>query len=814
MLQRFCNVRYINKITLLAGCLFLVTTSLSAQELGPGLQPFLTKNCNDCHAEGAEEGGFDLGKLSNDLSDATTFAKWEWLYDRVRTGEMPPEDADQPNDAERQQFLQLLEKPLIAAHARMRGTVLRRLNRREYQNTMNDIFGTHLDLEGMLPEDSRSHEFDNVGESLGISLVHLQRYMEAADQVLDAAIAQTTEPPEIKLIESSYNDTREGDNFIGKRWKLLPDGAVVRFSGGGYPSGMMRGTEPRERGIYRVKITGYAYQSDKPLTFSVGGTSFASGSEKPIYGFFSVPPNEPTTIEFETLIEPRYMLQIEPYGIANPNRYKNDQNIDDYEGPGLAILNATLEGPLMDQFPSRGHQLIFDGITREDIPPRNPRDRERRGYQAKFEIKSTNETGDATQSLLRVSEAAFRRPVTSAEIKPYLDLFQSERDNGASFEDSLRTAIIAVFCSPHFLYLQETPGKLDDYQLAARLSYFLIRSTPDEELLQSAAAGKLTSDSKILRAQTERLLSDSRHERFITDLTDNWLDLREMDFTAPDRQLFPEFDDYLRYSMPLETREFVEELLRSNLPVRNLIKSDFAMLNSRLAELYDLPEVSGSRLQKISLPEDSLRGGLLTQAAILKVTANGTNSSPVSRGAWVMERILGETPPPPPPGIPGVEPDIRGASTLRELLDKHRNAANCKACHRKIDPPGFALECFNPIGEFRERYRSIGEGEKVEKVILGRNVRYRLGPQVDASGQLSDGREFAGFQEFRDYLADDEELLAKAFVEKLLTFATGRELGFSDRKEIQGIVLESAKSDYGVRELIHLVAASEIFQSK
>ena len=371
-----------------------------------------------------------------------------------------------------------------------------------------------------------------------------------------------------------------------------------------------------------------------------------------------------------------------------------------------------------------------------------------------------------------------------------------------------------IFCSPHFLYLQETPGKLDDYQLASRLSYFLTRTAPDAELLSLAAAGKLSSDSKVLRAQTERLLNDPRHERFITDFTANWLDLREMDFTVPDGQLFPEFDQYLRFSMPLETQEFVTELIRSNLPVRNLVKSDFAMLNSRLAELYDLPEVRGSRLQKVPLPDNSVRGGLLSQAAILKVTANGTNSSPVTRGAWVMERILGETPPPPPAGVPGVEPDIRGASTLRELLDKHRNSSNCKACHQKIDPPGFALECFNPIGGFRDRYRSIGEGERIEKVVLGRQVRYRLGPEVDATGELPDGRSFSGFREFRNYLAADEELLAKTLAEKLLMFATGRELGFSDREEIQRIASGSEESNYGVRELIHLVIASEIFQSK
>jgi hypothetical protein len=354
---------------------------------------------------------------------------------------------------------------------------------------------------------------------------------------------------------------------------------------------------------------------------------------------------------------------------------------------------------------------------------------------------------------------------------------------------------------------------LDDDALAARLSYFLHRTLPDATLRQAAAEGRL-SDPDALRGQTERLLDHEHFERFLVDFTDSWLDLREIDFTAPDQKLFPEFDGFLRYSMPRETRAFLRELIESNLPIRNLVDSDFAMLNCRLADHYQLPPVDHVRIQKVPLPADSLRGGLLSQASLLKVTANGTNTSPVTRGAWVLERILGITPPPPPPGVPGVEPDVRGATTLRELLDKHRNADDCRACHAKIDPPGFALECFNPIGGDRERYRSIGEGERVEREIAGRKVRYRWGPPVDASGQLADGRRFDGFRQFRDLLASQQRQLARTFVVKLLTFATGREMGFSDRPEIERLVTQAAENQYRTADLLHAVIASEIFQSK
>ena len=287
-----------------------------------------------------------------------------------------------------------------------------------------------------------------------------------------------------------------------------------------------------------------------------------------------------------------------------------------------------------------------------------------------------------------------------------------------------------------------------------------------------------------------------------------------MDFTVPDAKLFPEYDQFLRYSMPRETTRFLRELIQSNLPIRHLVSSDFVMINERLAKLYQMDGVSGPHFRKVSLGKESVRGGLLSQASILKVSANGTNSSPVVRGIWVMERILGQTPQPPPPGIPGVEPDIRGATTLRELLAKHRNQSNCQSCHQMIDPPGFAMEIFNPVGGYRKRYRSLGEGDRVNLQINGRRVNYRLGPDVVSSGQLKSGEKFEGFVAFRELLAANERQLTTAFVKKLLTFASGRELGFSDRKEINRIVDEAETKKFGIRDLFYLVVSSEIFLKK
>lgn len=797
---------------LLMACLASILPAVvSAQAKSLNLA-FMKVHCGNCHHDGEEEGGFELADLNTDLSDEAAFAKWERIFDRMEAGEMPPQDSVQPGDQERHEFLFELNKALINAHQSRKSTVLRRLNRREYENTLNDLFGTRLKLAELLPEDGRSHEFDNVGAALGVSMVHLKQYIEAIGLTIDEAIAKTSVSPKAEEIVGSYLGSREGDQFIGKVWKELDDGSVVRFSGGGYPSGMIRGTNVRKPGRYKVAVTGYAYQSDQPVVFSVGGTTFKRGAEIPIYGFFSFKPGEAQTIEFEAVIEQNYMIQIEPYGINDPDRYQRKQ-IADYKGPGLAIRSVELKGPLLDQFPSRGHRLIFDGITRTEIEPRHPREKLKSWYVPKFEIQADDEVSVATKSIKRIAAFAFRRRVTEEDIKPFVELFQTEFEKGTSFEESLKLAVTAIFCSPSFLFLNEPNGKLDDFALATRLSYFLNRTMPDRKLLRLASAGKL-SEPIILEAQTERLIASAKFERFIEDFSDAWLDLREIDFTAPDSQLFPEFDQYLRYSMPLESKAFLNELIKSNLAVSNLVKSDFVIVNDRLAGHYEIPDVVGTQFRKVRIPGHSVRGGFLTQASVLKVSANGTNTSPVVRGVWVMERILGETPQPPPPGIPGVEPDIRGATTLRELLDKHRDSVSCNACHQRIDPPGFALEAFNPIGGFRENYRSIGEGKKIDKTVNGRRVGYRIGPEVDCSGKLFSGESFSGFKEFRNLLVKNDDKLAKAFAKKLLIFSTGRQLGFSDRVEVDRIISKSKKSNHRIRDLIHLVINSQIFQNK
>lgn len=769
---------------------------------------FIEFHCADCHGDGGDEGGFRLEDLSHELEDQAAFDRWVRVYDRVNAGEMPP-----PADAdiklqERTQFLKTLQQPLLDAHQASKSTVLRRLNRHEYENTLNDLFGTNADLAKMLPEDGRSHEFDNVGDALAVSMVHLDQYIKAAELVLDEASAKTLKPTEVTTTTADYASTREGEEFIGKIWGKAADGATVFFERVGYPTGMLRGTEVKPPGRYRVKITGYAYRSDNPITFRVGGTSFLRGTDKPTYGFFQFSPGAPMTVEFETYIKPRYMILIEPWGLSTQGYNLRKGGLEGYDGPGLAINKVELTGPIFDEFPTRGHELLFEGFERKIIQ------QAKWNRDAIFEIESPTLDRDVRASLLRIANRAFRRPVEPDEIAPYFELFQAEIQAGSSNEVALKTAVSAILCSPDFLFLREPDGGLDDHALASRLSYFLTRTAPDTTLRQVADNRQLASDEDQLLEQTRRLLTHDHNRRFINDFCDAWLNLREIEFTSPDQVLFPEYDDYLHESAVKETHAFVSKLIEDNLPIRNLVQSDFAMLNERLADHYGIKGVIGPEIRPVDLPANSVRGGILSHTSVLKVSANGTNTSPVVRGVWVMDRIMGEPPQPPPPGIPGVEPDIRGSTTLREMLDKHRSMDSCRACHAKIDPPGFALECFNPIGGYRDRFRSLGDGERTKEKVNGRQVRYRLGPHVDASGELPDGEAFADFQQFRSLLLADEEQIARAFTTKLLTFATGREMGFSDRAIIDSILANTKQDGYRVRDLIENIVLSEAFRTK
>lgn len=775
----------------------------------PAIQSFLDRHCMECHDGEMKKGGLDLTVLSTDGADAAAHKEWVRVFDRVLAGEMPPAKKPRPEPKEMQTFVTALGADLTAKHLAQKGTVLRRLNRREYQNTINDLLGVQVSIIDMLPEDGRAHGFDNIGEALAISGTQMQRYMEAAELALNAALFQN-ERPETKTERATLESDRNKDN-IGKHWLKREDGAVVVFNEGGFPSTVIPNLRAKAAGIYKLRVTGYGYQIEEPVVFALRTGSFNfRNTDTVTRSFHELPVGKPGTVEVTLHLPQNHGIWISAQGLNGPDGHSAVKDGPaNYPGEGMALQEVTLEGPIVTEWPPRGQALLLGGAKLRELPPEKAWMKGKAGYKPVFTADSTDPAADSRQALSAFARVAFRRPVTTADVEPYLKLFEAEHAVSGDYLVAIRTAAIAVLCAPEFLYLQEPAGKLSDAALASRLSYFLTRSAPDAELL----AAKLTQP-EVMRVQAERLLKGPGLERFVTDFTDGWLNLREIDFTTPDKLLYPEFDELLQDSMLRETRGFIMELIQNNLGTANLIHSDFALLNGRLARHYGIPEVTGIGLQKVNLPPDSKRGGILTHASILKVSANGTNTSPVVRGIWVMDRLLGLEPPPPPPGIPGVEPDIRGAKTMREILDKHRSSESCNGCHRVIDPPGFALENYDVIGGWRDRFRSIGEGEQVKLTVEGRKVRYRLGPPVDAAGELAGGVKFTNLAGLQQLLLADQDRVAKCVVEKLLTFATGRPMGFSDRAEIEKLVARSKEKDHRLRDMIYTIVQSDIFRSK
>lgn len=687
-------------------------------------------------------------------------------------------------------------------------TVYRRLNRTEYENTICDLLGIDTELKELLPADSSAAGFDNVGEGLHVSSFLLERYLEAADRALDIAISNSPRPSLSKR-RFSLKDERIVKASTERVYRLRED-SVVMFSSSAWNAITVGQFYPQDRGRYRIRISARGYQSDgRPVTFRIDSGPMLMGTKNHLVGYFDAPADQSVVLEFEETFEPRHHFRISPYGLANAQQVST-VGADQYSGPGLCIDWIEVEGPMHDSWPPESHRRIFGDLSQEVTPVFN--------NSKRVEVVSNQPQEDVERILQDFAQRAFRRPVTEQDVSPFISLTKQKLAEGRSFEHAVRVGLTAILVSPDFLFLRETPGKLDEYALANRLSYFLWSTMPDEELLRAASAAETSqrlSNASILRQQTDRLLTSSRARAFTENFLGQWLSLRDIDFTEPSHQLHPEYDDLLKVSMVREAELYFEQLLKDDLSLTHFVASDFSMLNARLAKHYGIPGVDGFEFRKIPLPADAHRGGFLTMAAVLKVTANGTSTSPVTRGAWVLDRILGQPPSPPPENVAALEPDIRGATTIREQLAKHRQIVSCASCHMDIDPPGFALENFDVIGGWREHYRTTTWARHVQEVTIdGRKMPYYHGLKIDASDTLSDGRSFQNIDELKQLLLADKDLLARAFAARLLVYATGGAVQPDDEPEIARVVDGVRAKNYGVRSLVHEIVQSPLFQEK
>ncbi len=775
---------------------------------------FFEQYCQTCHTGTKPKGDFRVDTLAQDFADKENREKWLNVVEQLKTGTMPPKGKPRPAADETQALTDWIDGQVAAAETARNAVqgraVMRRLNQAEYENTVRDLLGVDVELKDVLPVDSVAGGFDTSAEMLHVSSQLLDNYLKAANRVLDAAVAGGPRPAQVKRridMKAATRPQRVSRN--------LDDGVAIFASDlSSNIQTVLWSFLSRDRGKYRFRISAYAYQSEKPVIFHVNGGTEDLGVEPYLIGHFDVPPDKPTVVEFVEQMEAGRNIRILVDTEMRALTLQRSGGVENYKGPGVVFQWVDIEGPQGDSWPPPSYRLLFGDMPQAPAAD-NPNRRE---------VVSQQPLADAEAILRKFTRRAFRRAVTDEDIKPFLDRVRAKLDEKYSFEQALRTGLKAVLVSPNFLLLRENirpadqkaaPGAgaaaLDEFSLASRLSYFLWSSMPDEELFKLAEQGKL-SQPETLRAQVDRMLSDPKSKAFTENFAGQWLGLREIDATLPDRQLYPEYDDILRSAMIKEVYLFFDEVLKNDLSLTNFVSSDFSIINGRLADHYGIPGVAGLEFRKVSLPADSHRGGVLTMAGILKVTANGTTTSPIVRGAWVLDRILGTPPPKPPANVEAVEPDIRGATTIRNQLARHRQVETCAGCHATIDPPGFALENFDVIGGWRENYRSIGNGEPV--TVGGRQMRYKNGPPVEAGDVLTDGRRFQNIDEFKQLLLSDKDQLARALAVKLLTYATGVPPTRADRPKVEAIVESVRGKNYGFRALVHEVVQSEVFQNK
>ncbi len=788
-------IRFHQSLRALVVCFAILSSPLWADVPG-SVQAFIHQNCLDCHQGSEAEAGLDLAKLSADFSDPEVLRHWVRVVDRVHAGEMPPQDAgvleaDVGNRfvSEAGSWIRQWQRAEHEELGRVRG---RRLTKLQLERTLHDLLAIDLPLADLIPDEQRIDGFTGIAAGQSMSHFQLESHLKVVDEALDAGFQRLTDSPQ--TMEKHFTARQLARENPKRRCRdpEMIDGLAVTWSSRLTFYGRITATTVPESGWYRITFTASAL--NKPQTHGVWCTvrTGKCDSGAPLMSWIGAfeATDQPKQLSYEAWIPKGHRLEIRP-GDATLKmaRFAGGQ-VGAGEGAPQKVPGVAFHSMHMQRIHPGGDaatvQKRFFGDLDIDI------DRNKKTIQ----LRSKEPVGDVSRQLRAFAYRAFRRPVDEETLKPFLQMLRRSIADGTDPIVALRGAYRAILCSPRFLYFTEKPGPLDDFAIASRLSYLLTGSMPDWQLLKLARKGRLRDQAE-LRGQVQRLLSGSRCRQFVKDFAAQWLDLDDIDFTEPDRKLYPDFDIIVQNSMLHETHRFLETLIQNDRPAKDLIDADFAFLNSRLSRFYKIGGAETDMLQRVSLDAKTHRGGLLAQGSILKVTANGTNTSPVLRGVWINERILGQPIPPPPANVPAIEPDVRGAKTVREMLEKHRSDTACASCHQMIDPPGFALENFDPAGRWREHY-----------------IQNRKRIPVDASYVLADGRKFETFEQFRQLIVADPEPIARNFAEKLLVYGTGAAVTFADREIVDQIVKATESKNYGLRSLIDAVASSSIFLNK
>ena len=806
---------------------------------------FISKHCVSCHGSERPSGGFAIASAVYDLTDRDARRKWEQVSQYVETSVMPPRTAQpQPLPADREQFVSALRSDMAEADraAKVGATPIRRLNRIEYLNSLRDLFPIRqIKLPYTFPEDHTDRGFDTISDGLHLSPAHLEANLDVATDIADRMVPL----PDPRTMESTSDVTTIG---VDRRW-FSEDKTYLRFTGvniGGWSGAVWDATfVAHECGVYRVRL------------FARSSSEAALGADgKPFRLAFHV--FDPTELQL-----PKRMLRVDAPRVAAVEVDRNEYAWLDVDVPLEA--GETFHIYLENRFPEGSHpargvitsQLNqFVAEARENPAPTAhieqlvvrgpidilPRQREflRSGVRngsarldqgvgpSAASAAKPPEPADLDAILSPLAERAFRRPLSAAEKDEIVSIAEAHGEQTGDPLLGVHYGIRRILTSPHFLYRESAEGPLDEHDLASRLSYFLWSTMPDKELLDLAAAGRL-SNPRTLRAQVFRMLAGPRSEQLVKHFTGQWLGNRKAaSINICDNRYF--WSELVRYGFLRSTEMFFEEILRRNLSIRNFIDSDFSYANLPMRMVWGYPykremtDLETDQRQSLAWPEPTRldltslgpeaprhvasRGGVLGLSSVLTATGDGVESSPILRGVWILTNLFGSPPPPPPADIPAIDIDTSKANTVREILAAHQQAESCAICHRKIDPLGLAMENYDAIGGWRTAYAAGA----------WTNADGRMAPApkdlIDPSGVFPEGTQLSGPQDIKDYLMARPHLFTKTLASLLLEYGTGRELSVGDERVVEEMAAEEPAGGYLFQNLIAKLVSSEAFTTR
>jgi len=814
-------------------------------EAPAAIAKFFENHCSKCHSKAGKESEFRIDEtLLPSFEDPALRERWSEIVNALNSHEMPPEGAPQPAVADVAQVVDWITAGIVAAELKLRENqvVMRRLNRIEYRNSIKELTDIDFDI-SHFPQDPPAGGFDNIGSALTFSPMQMELYLEAAQQVMAKGLVEGEQPPSILWrfeIDSGDSDSNRvvvdgqrpivngGNNSVQAGYKLVHHDSwdkklnvrdfAMKDAGAYIVRIRAAGRVPDRKQVVESAKAILQKRLDEQMTNNPKGEKWhREQMERDLTHFqndrmYDYGParaklvldlgGQPRTItEFDvtgSLAEPKiYEIPVEftkqragitvEYAYSIPKVLENFwfQGSDSFARPELLVDWIEIEGPIHATWPPKSHRLL--------IPE---------------ESENTQEEEWSEKVIGRFVRRAFRRPVSREEARPYVEIFANARKQGLTQIEALRSALGAVLVSPNFLYLvemraNEADTKLNPHQLASRLSYFLWSTPPDAELMKDADRKKLV-EPETLTKQVERMLNDPRSEELVRNFTDQWLGLREVGANPPAADLYPQYDRHLEISMIEEGRALFRTILRDEKNVLDFIDPNYVVINERLARYYGFKDVLGDHFQVVPVATEHPRGGILTQTAMLCITSNGTRTSPVKRGTWILKNVLGTDPGLPVANAGDIAPKVPGIdkATVRTRLEIHRELPQCARCHDKIDPLGLALENFNASGEYREQ-EGFGYKGRIE----------RDDPKIDASAQLPDGTKIKGAVDLKAAVRKQEDLFLKCLAQKLLTYALGRETTLADQPTIDEIVAKTKKSSYRLKGMVQAVVESEAFRS-